>query len=62
MKRIIESNGEMDACSYCIILLIVTRIHIYCSDVNILVRTCVEYNVQENDIDGDSNKPSSNQI
>ena len=24
--------------------------------------TCVEYNVQENDIDGDSNKPSSNLI
>ena len=46
----------------CMILLIVTRIRTYCSDVNILVRTCVEYNVQENDMDGDSNKPSSNQI
>ena len=47
----------MDACSFCMILLIMTHIHTYCSDVY-LVHTCVEYNVQENDIDGDSNKPS----
>jgi len=27
-----------------------------------LVLTCVEYNVQENNVDGDSHKPSCNQI